>query len=300
MRHTYECPLRWADMDMLGHVNNVTYVDYLQEARIDMFAAHPQFRGGGDLAEGVVVVRHEVEFLAPLTFRRRPVLVDAWITQVRASSFTMAYEVYDEQESGTGPGGRTVFLRASSVLAPFVFESEWPRRITTEEKAVLTRYLEPAEPRARLERVGEPRHHYPLHVRWSDVDAYRHVNNVKYFEYFQESRIQYLMDLHTQGEEWSSHVVARIDVDYRRPMLFRLPPYELRSWISSVGTRSFVISAEVRDPLAAGDGGPGSGGELLASAQVVMVTFDSTTQRAAAMADGQRRKLEAELRGQDG
>jgi hypothetical protein len=31
-----------------------------------------------------------------------------------------------------------------------------------------------------------------------------------------------------------------------------------------------------------------------------MVTFDSTTQRAAAMADGQRRKLEAELRGQNG
>ena len=29
VRHTYECPVRWADMDMLGHVNNVTYVDYL-------------------------------------------------------------------------------------------------------------------------------------------------------------------------------------------------------------------------------------------------------------------------------
>ena len=29
----------------------------------------------------------------------------------------------------------------------------------------------------------------PLPVRFSDVDAYRHVNNVKYFEYFQEARI---------------------------------------------------------------------------------------------------------------
>ena len=36
MRHVYECPLRWADLDLLGHVNNVIYVDYLQEARVDM------------------------------------------------------------------------------------------------------------------------------------------------------------------------------------------------------------------------------------------------------------------------
>lgn len=275
-------------MDMLGHVNNVTYVDYLQEARIDMFAAHPQFSGGEELAEGVVVVRHEVEFVAPLTFRRRPVCVDAWITQLRASSFTMAYEVYDEPGPADG-GQRRVFLRASSVLAPFVFESEWPRRITPEERGVLEQYLQAEEPRTRLERVGTPRHVYPLRVRWSDVDAYRHVNNVKYFEYFQEARIQYLMDLHDRGEQWSEHVVARTDVDYRRPILFRLQPYEVHSWISRIGAKSFVISAEVRDPLAE------AGAEVLASAQVVMVTFDSASQRAAPMPDDQRRKLEAEL-----
>ena len=54
--------MRWADMDLLGHVNNVTYVDYLQEARVDMLRVHAPARGGEELAEGVVVVRHEVEF----------------------------------------------------------------------------------------------------------------------------------------------------------------------------------------------------------------------------------------------
>ena len=42
--------MRWADLDQLGHVNNVVYVDYLQEARVDMFRAHG--RRPGDLAEG--------------------------------------------------------------------------------------------------------------------------------------------------------------------------------------------------------------------------------------------------------
>lgn len=279
-------------MDMLGHVNNVTYVDYLQEARIDMFAAHPQFRGGEELAEGVVVVRHEVEFVAPLTFRRRPVLVDAWITSIKAGSFTMAYEVYDPGETADE---RTVFVRASSVLAPFVFESERPRRIRPEEREVLGRYHEPEDPRPALTtEPGKSPHVYPLWVRWSDVDAYRHVNNVKYFEYFQEARIQYLMDLHIRGETWSDYVVARVDVDYRRPILFRLQPYEVHSWISHVGSRSFVIAAEIRDPLAGSQERP----EVLARSQVVMVTFDRRTQAAAPMADGQRRALLAQVGGE--
>ena len=45
MRHVYECPMRWADMDLQGHVNNVIYVDYLQEARVDMLRVHAAREG---------------------------------------------------------------------------------------------------------------------------------------------------------------------------------------------------------------------------------------------------------------
>lgn len=278
--------MRWADMDMLQHVNNVTYVDYLQEARIDMFTSHPEFRGGEDLGEGVVVVRHELEFAAPLTFRSRPVLVDSWITEIRAGSFTMAYEVYDAVPSEEGDPGRKVYLRASSLLAPFVFAAERPRRISEVEREVLGRYLEPAEPRSPVVGTGSSRHVYPLKVRWSDVDAYRHVNNVKYIEYFQEARIRYMMRLHEDGDTFGSIVVARTDVDYRRPILFRMAPYEVHSWISHVGRTSFVIAAEIRDPEA---------GEVLASSRVVAVGFDRDTQQAAALTPDHRARLVAEL-----
>ena len=33
--HVYRCPLRWSDMDAYGHVNNVRFLTYLEEARID-------------------------------------------------------------------------------------------------------------------------------------------------------------------------------------------------------------------------------------------------------------------------
>ena len=138
-RHIYDCPLRWADMDSLGHVNNVVYVDYLQEARVDMLRVHAPVKGGEELAEGVVVVRHEVEFVSPLVFRPEPVRVESWVTQIRAATFTLAYEILDELPDGE----RRVYLRAKTVLTPFVFAQERPRRVTEAEREVLGRFLEP-------------------------------------------------------------------------------------------------------------------------------------------------------------
>jgi len=128
-------------MDSLGHVNNVIYVDYLQEARVDMLRVHAPASGGEELAEGVVVVRNEVEFVNPLMFRSEPVRVESWVTQIRAASFTLAYEILDELPDGE----RKMYLRARSVLTPYVFSQERPRRITAEEREVLGRFLEPEE-----------------------------------------------------------------------------------------------------------------------------------------------------------
>jgi acyl-CoA thioester hydrolase len=141
VRHVYYCPLRWADMDSLGHVNNVTYVDYLQEARVDMLAVHAPETGGEALAEGVVVVRHEVEFVAPLVFRPEPVRIETWVSRIRAASITMRYEILDELPDG----GRRVYTRASTVLTPFVFATERPRRVSQEEKDVLEGFYEADE-----------------------------------------------------------------------------------------------------------------------------------------------------------
>lgn len=278
MRHTYECSLRWADMDLLGHINNVAYLDYLQEARIAMVSAHPELSKQGT-GEGLVVIRHELEFVVPLKFRKRPVLIDSWVTEIKAGSFVASYEVYDQ-----GPEGRVTYLRASSRLAAMVLETGSPRRITPEERAVLEQYLDPAEPRRPLAAAGESQHVYPLQVRWSDLDPYQHVNNVKYVEYFQEARIQYSMAMHQHGDEFGDFVVARIDVDYKRPMFFRDEPYQLHSWISHVGNTSAVFAGEIRD-----------GESVMATTQVVTVGFDTATQKSAPLPEGHRARLLEQL-----
>ncbi len=270
-------------MDQLGHVNNVTYVDYLQEARVDMLRVHPPASGGEALAAGVVVVRHEVRYVEPLVFRMQPVDVEVWVTEVRAATFTLAYEVFDET-----PEGRRVYLRARSVLTPYVFEEERPRRLSPQEKEVLDQFVEPgAEPLTSTVALGEvagQSHTYDCAVRFSDVDAYRHVNNVKYFEYYQEARIAMITAMSSVPDESAGGglgvVVAQIDVDYRTPMFFREQHYQVATWVSRVGRSSFVIDGEIRD-----------GGRVLSAARAVMVAFDGASQRSRPLTEAQRRRL---------
>jgi acyl-CoA thioester hydrolase len=248
--------MRWADLDLLGHVNNVVYVDYLQEARVDMLRAHG--RGPRALADGLVVVRHEVTYLKPLTFDFRPVSIECWVTDITAATFTMAYEIFHDSDSD-----RVVYLRATTVLTPFVFAEERPRRITADERSALEEHLEAdRQPRRRIPALpAEVTSHYPIHVRFSDVDVYGHVNNVKYFEYLQEARVTMISRLVPSRP--FSVVVAQTDVDYVQPLLFRAEPYDCRSSIVRVGNRSMTIESEICD-----------GNRVLARARVVVVFYD--------------------------
>lgn len=263
MTHTYECALRWADMDLLGHVNNVRYLDLVAAAREALFAGHPAGR-----AE---VRSHRVEFLAPLVFRRAPITVDSWVTASGDGEAHLAHEVYDEADTG-----RTVHLRVSTVLRHDLDPKE--RALAEQHAGSDHAWREvPADRRP-------PRVHYDLHVRPSDLGARGTMSDSSVLELLQESRVRYLMGLHTPGERWTQHVIARTDVDYRRPIELRPAPYDVASWIGHLGGKSFSICAEVRD-----------GEEVLAEATVVVVAFDTETQRPAPMAETQRTRLQAEV-----
>lgn len=128
MRHIYRCPLRWADMDAYGHVNNVVFLRYLEEARIDFL-----FRPDKEFQQGSVVARHEIDYKRQLVHRHAPVDIELWVTEIRAAAFTLAYEVKDPDQ---------VYVLASTVIVPFNFEAQRPRRITSEEREFLREYMD--------------------------------------------------------------------------------------------------------------------------------------------------------------
>ncbi len=272
-------------MDLLGHVNNVTYLDYLQEARIEMLLAHAKGDRLLALAEGAQVLHHSVQYAAPLTFRLKPVKVDSWVVSSDTDKFTLGHEIYDDHT-----GERVVYLRARTTLAPYAFDEDRRRPLTAPELEVLARFAgeDPiGEPAALTEPRDVENGGYSLRVRFSDLDAFGVVDEVQHFEFFQEARISYIGRM--QGSSAvdfrkTPMVIAQMDVFYAEPMKFSATAYDVRSWVSKVGGSSFVIESELY-----------ADGVTYSRARVVLVTFDAVTQKAAPAPEELRRLLMAQL-----
>ncbi|WP_137122326.1 acyl-CoA thioesterase [Segeticoccus rhizosphaerae] len=134
--HPYavKVPLRWSDQDAYGHVNNVQFLRLLEDARVigfeEWFGVERSM-----LNEGVLVARHEIEYLAPLDFRSAPVAVAMWATKLSGASFDLGYEVRDPEEVGTG-----LYARAETTLVAYNFATASPRRLRPDERQILQRY----------------------------------------------------------------------------------------------------------------------------------------------------------------
>ena len=67
--HTSIQPIRWGDMDALGHVNNTVYFRYMEQARLEwLFAQAKQLGGSYESGIGPVIVNASCTFLEPLVY----------------------------------------------------------------------------------------------------------------------------------------------------------------------------------------------------------------------------------------
>ncbi len=106
-------------------------------------------------------------------------------------------------------------------------------------------------------------------LRWSDMDALRHVNNVQFLRLLEEARI-------LAFDEWfdrSDHdhqrprlLVARAEIDYLRQLHYRREPICITTWVTRIAGASFDMGYEVRET-------PG-GVEIFASGETTQVSFD--------------------------
>lgn len=127
-QHAVRVPVhrRFSDLDPLGHVNNVVYHDYLQEARMGLLR-DLGFVRSETFAQ--VVVKQEITHRKPLALSPEPVIVETWIEKLGNTSYTLRYRVIDEHGA--------IAAEASSVLAVVDAVSGRPIRIHDELRAVL-------------------------------------------------------------------------------------------------------------------------------------------------------------------
>lgn len=130
-RYVHEVHMRWADMDAYRHVNNGAYLAYLEQARIGMF-----FHRHEGFSSGTVISRHEIDYIRPIVYHQVPLRIEVWIEKVGGARFTVRYEIYNQGE---------LSARASTTCVTFDFETDRPRRLTLEERAILLSFAdEPA------------------------------------------------------------------------------------------------------------------------------------------------------------
>ncbi len=132
-RRCVPVPMRWADQDPFQHVNNAAFLTYLEQARVEIFFSDAEGEGITSLSEGVVVVRHEIDYKRPVVYSARPLIVECWISQLRAASYRVDYRVHD---------GETLAVTANSLLATYDIQAARPRRITPEERTYLEQFLD--------------------------------------------------------------------------------------------------------------------------------------------------------------
>ena len=129
-RYSVDVALRWSDMDVFGHVNNNKYLVLLEEARVALMFDEAGEAGLGGFREGIVVARHEIDYLLPVTVPAAA-RVELWVEQVGNASFAVAYEVYADDK---------MCARAKSVLVPYDVDERRPRRLTEPELEFLRRW----------------------------------------------------------------------------------------------------------------------------------------------------------------
>ncbi len=119
------------------------------------------------------------------------------------------------------------------------------------------------------------RHRTEMVVRWGDMDAYQHVNNVSYAAYTQEARAR-MFAFHLADTDartlLGTLVVAKLRIQWRRPLIWPCEPLIATTWISEIRAASIAVECEL-DDAEPGPNGPYCG------ASTLLTPFDFTAER---------------------
>jgi acyl-CoA thioester hydrolase len=124
----------------------------------------------------------------------------------------------------------------------------------------------------------------PVELRFRDLDAVGHVNNVVYLTYMETARIQWWIDVtgHRDFRNFGM-ILARTEIDYKAPASWgdRL---EVGVRCASMRRSSFVLEFRVAEP----------GGRVFADARKVLVHYDYDVGRSVPLPAAIREKLKAQ------
>ena len=129
------------------------------------------------------------------------------------------------------------------------------------------------------------RHEKRVEIRWSDVDAYQHVNNAVYATYLEECRDEWVeRALGKSGDSWD-FVLARVAIDFRRELRLEDEHVVVSCELTRIGNSSVTLSEQIRT----------QDGDLSAEAEAVLVARDRELGRSRPLTAVEREAFERAL-----
>jgi acyl-CoA thioester hydrolase len=125
-------------------------------------------------------------------------------------------------------------------------------------------------------------HQKQVEIRWSDVDAYRHVNNAVYLTYLEECRDEWLDHALGDAENSWDFVIARVEIDFLRELRLEDEAVVVSCTLERIGTSSVTTREEIRTAAQ----------EVAAEAEAVLVARDPETGKSRPLRPDERSALE--------
>lgn len=87
-------------------------------------------------------------------------------------------------------------------------------------------------------------HQKVFSIEWGDMDALGHVNNGRYFDYFQQARIEWLENIQLDMKQETGPVVIHVACTFLKPIVYPATLI-LNSSLHSPGRSSIVIDHDI-------------------------------------------------------
>src|SRR5437667_539732 len=127
-----ELPVQFRDIDGMGHVNNATYLQYMETARVELARKLGQVREG--FRPDFIIASARVEFKKPIRDERR-ITVSVWVSRIRDRSWDLDYSIH-------GPRGIRYALGRTTQVA-YDYETRAAVQISGKLKTELAKHTGP-------------------------------------------------------------------------------------------------------------------------------------------------------------
>jgi len=87
---------------------------------------------------------------------------------------------------------------------------------------------------------------HPVDIRFSDIDAFGHVHNAAYFQYFESARLYYFSQLLGEDWDWNRTGIMLVEnyAQYLKPLLLN-DQAKISLHVTKIGNKSFSLEYQL-------------------------------------------------------